>query len=57
MFELLLILDAALEQAGLVEALHDEIGTMLLGVNVESFILDDGRMAELFQVNEISLQL
>jgi hypothetical protein len=34
MFELLLILDAALEQAGLIETLHDEIGTMLDSVEM-----------------------
>lgn len=57
MFQLLLVLDTAFEQAGLIEALHDEIGAMLVWVEMESFVLDDGRMAELFQVNEISLKL
>lgn len=56
MLELLFILDAAFKQTGLIEALHDEIGTVLVSVDVESFVLDNGRMAELFQVNEISFE-
>ena len=54
--QLCLILDLALGQTWLVEALHDEIGAMLLEIQVESFVFDDGRMSKFLQIYEIPLQ-
>lgn len=44
--QLSFIPDVALYQTRLVEALHDEIGAMLLEVQVESLVFDDGRMSK-----------
>jgi hypothetical protein len=54
--ELLFIKGGAVQEAGLVEALHYEVGAVVFEVQVEGLIFDDGRMAKLFQVYEISLQ-
>lgn len=53
--QLSLILDLALTEAGLVEALHDEVCAVLLEVQVESLIFDDGRMSKFLQIEEIPL--
>jgi hypothetical protein len=55
-FQLFLIFDRALQETRFVKTLHDEVGAVLLEVQIERFIFDNGRMAKLFQINEISLQ-
>jgi hypothetical protein len=55
-FKLCLIGDAALQEVGLIEALHDQEGAVLAGVQVEGLILDDGRVPKLLQIYEITLQ-
>jgi hypothetical protein len=45
--DLLLGADVDVCEAGPVEALHHQVGTVLLEIEVESFIADDGRMSKL----------
>lgn len=55
--DLLLAGDADFCEAGLVEALHDQVGAVLLEVQVERLVPDDRRMSQFFQVDEIAFQL
>lgn len=52
--DLLLAGDADFGEAGLVEALHDQVGAVLLEVQVERLVPDDRRMSQFFQVDEIA---
>lgn len=55
--DLLLASHADFCEAGLVEALHDQVGAVLLEVQVERLVPDDRRMSQFFQVDEIAFQL
>ena len=52
--DLLLASHADFCEAGLVEALHDQVGAVLLEVQVERLVPDDRRMSQFFQVDEIA---
>lgn len=55
--QLLLCLDGGLAEAGLVKALHDEEGAVLAEVEVKRTVLDDGRMLEFFEVDEVPFEV
>ena len=55
-FDLLLAADVDFSEAGLVEAFHDQVGAVLLEIQVESLVADDRRMSQFFQIDKIALK-
>jgi len=55
--EFSLVLDGLLAETLEGEVLHDEIGEMLLEVEVEGVVLDDAGMPQIFDADEVALQL